>query len=44
MANESTQELLLDVKVAEASRLYKLYLRHEKKILGGIAVGIFLTI
>ena len=35
--NESA-ELLLDVKVAEASRLYKLYLNQEKKILGGVAV------
>ncbi|HEY7220063.1 MAG TPA: ABC transporter permease [Candidatus Binatia bacterium] len=42
--HESTEELLLDVKVAEASRLYKLYLRHEKKILGGTAVGIFLVV
>ena len=41
---ESTEELLLDVRVAEASRPYKLYLRHEKKILGGVAVGIFLII
>jgi NitT/TauT family transport system permease protein len=42
--NESTEELLLDVRVAEASRPYKLYIRHEKKILGGAAVGIFLLI
>jgi NitT/TauT family transport system permease protein len=42
--NESAQELLLDVKVAEASRWYKFYLNQEKKILGGISVGIFLTI
>ncbi len=46
MANEteSTQELLLDVKVAEASRLYKFYLKHEKQILGSIAVGLFLAV
>ena len=42
--NESAQEILLDVKVAEASRWYKFYLNQEKKILGGISVGIFLTI
>ena len=42
--NESAQELLLDVRVAEASRLYKLYLAHEKKILGTVSVAIFLTI
>src|SRR5436309_7598661 len=41
--NESA-ELLLDVKVAEASRLYKLYLNQEKKILGGVAVAVFLII
>ncbi|HVO94934.1 MAG TPA: ABC transporter permease [Terriglobales bacterium] len=43
-AHESAEELLLDVKVAEASRLYKIYLKHEKKILGGTAVGIFLIV
>jgi NitT/TauT family transport system permease protein len=42
--NESVQELLLDIKVAEASRLYKSYLNHEKAILGGLAVGVFLII
>src|SRR5262252_1040025 len=42
--NESVQELLLDIKVAEASRLYKFYLNHEKAILGGLAVGVFLII
>jgi NitT/TauT family transport system permease protein len=41
---ESSEELLLDVRVAEASRLYKLYLKHEKKILGGMAVGLFLIL
>jgi ABC-type nitrate/sulfonate/bicarbonate transport system permease component len=44
MANESSETLLLDVKVAEASRLYKFYLNQEKKVLGGVAVGIFLII
>ncbi|HWX76354.1 MAG TPA: ABC transporter permease subunit, partial [Candidatus Acidoferrales bacterium] len=42
--NESAQELLLDVRIAEASRIYKFYLSQEKKILGGLAVGIFLII
>ncbi|MGH7845226.1 MAG: ABC transporter permease [Candidatus Binatia bacterium] len=35
------QEVLLDVGVAEASRLYKLYLNHEKKILGASSVILF---
>lgn len=42
--NESTQELLLDVSVAEASRLYKFYLIQEKKILGTASVALFLTV
>jgi ABC-type nitrate/sulfonate/bicarbonate transport system permease component len=42
--DESAQELLLDAKVAEASRLYKFYLNQEKKILGGLAIGVFLII
>jgi len=42
--NESAQELLLDVKIADSSRIYKFYLIQEKKILGGLAVGIFLII
>jgi ABC-type nitrate/sulfonate/bicarbonate transport system permease component len=42
--NESTQELLLDVRVAEASPLYKFYLNHEKKILGSASVAIFLLV
>ena len=42
--NESAQELLLDVRVAEASHLYKFYLNQEKKILGSVAVIIFLTL
>ncbi|HEY1234894.1 MAG TPA: ABC transporter permease [Candidatus Binatia bacterium] len=40
----STQELLLDVRVAEASRLYKFYLNQEKKILGSASVIIFLIV
>lgn len=42
--NESTQELLLDIRVAEASPLYKFYLNNEKKILGSASVAIFLII
>ena len=45
MANQTAQEeVLLDVRVAEASTLYKFYLNQEKKILGTSAVVIFLTI
>jgi ABC-type nitrate/sulfonate/bicarbonate transport system permease component len=43
-AHESSSELLLDVSVAEASSWYKFYLKQEKKILGGLAVGSFLII
>jgi NitT/TauT family transport system permease protein len=44
MANQMAQEeLLLDVRVAEASSLYKFYLIQEKKILGAAAVILFLT-
>jgi ABC-type nitrate/sulfonate/bicarbonate transport system permease component len=43
-AHDEAQELLLDVRVAEASRIYKIYLANEKKILGSIAVAIFLII
>jgi ABC-type nitrate/sulfonate/bicarbonate transport system permease component len=42
--SESAQELLLDVRVAEASRLYKFYLNNEKKILGAASVVVFLFI
>jgi len=44
MANETAEELLLDIRVAEASRVYKFYLNQEKKILGSAAVMIFLGI
>lgn len=40
----TAEEILLDVKVAEASKFYKFYLNQEKKILGSIAVVIFLVI
>ena len=44
MANQAAQdEILLDIRVAEASALYKFYLNQEKKILGTIAVILFLT-
>ena len=44
MANQAAQEeLLLDIRVAEASSLYKFYLIQEKKILGAAAVIVFLT-
>jgi len=43
-AHESSNELLLDVSVAEASSWYKFYLKQEKKILGGVAVGVFLLV
>jgi NitT/TauT family transport system permease protein len=41
---DDTAEVLLDVRVAEASWLYKFYLNQEKKILGTISVAIFLVI
>jgi NitT/TauT family transport system permease protein len=43
MAEQAAEERLLDVRVAEASALYKFYLNQEKKILGTSAVIIFLT-
>jgi NitT/TauT family transport system permease protein len=42
--NMAAEELLMDVRVAEASKLYKFYLNQEKKILGSIAVAIFLLV
>jgi NitT/TauT family transport system permease protein len=42
MADEAGEELLLDVRVAEASWLYKFYLNQERKILGTLSVAIFL--
>jgi NitT/TauT family transport system permease protein len=45
MADQTgSQELLLDIRVAEASRLYKFYLNQEKKILGSAAVIVFLIV
>jgi ABC-type nitrate/sulfonate/bicarbonate transport system permease component len=42
MADQSAEELLLDVRVAEASKLYKFYLNNEQKILGTASVVTFL--
>jgi ABC-type nitrate/sulfonate/bicarbonate transport system permease component len=39
---EAQEEILLDVRVAEASWLYKFYLNHEKKILGATSVSLVL--
>ena len=46
MANEkvAAQDVLLDVSVADASRLYKFYLNQEGKILGTSAVVVFLLL
>jgi ABC-type nitrate/sulfonate/bicarbonate transport system permease component len=44
MAEQAAQEELLDIRVAEASSLYKFYLNQERKILGTISVIIFLTL
>ncbi|MPZ76105.1 MAG: ABC transporter permease subunit [Deltaproteobacteria bacterium] len=44
MADQSAEELLLDVRVAEASKLYKFYLNNEKKILGTAGVVTFLVV
>ena len=46
MAIEKTamQDILLDVKIAEASKLYKFYLNQESKILGTAAVIVFMLV
>ncbi len=41
---EQVEDLLLDVRVADASKLYKFYLNQEQKILGAVAVILFLTL
>jgi len=41
---EAQEEILLDVRVAEASWLYKFYLNQEKKILGATSVTLFLLL
>ena len=43
MAEQAAEEQLLDVRVAEASALYKFYLNNEKAILGTAAVAVFLS-
>ena len=42
--HESTDELLVDIKLAEVSYLRKFYLSQEKKILGGAAFATFLIL
>ena len=42
--NAMAEDVLLDVRVADASNLYKFYLNQEKKILGSVAVILFLTL
>jgi len=42
--NGTAEELLLDVRVAEATPLYKFFLNHEKKILGAAGVFTFLLL
>ena len=44
MADPAAEEVLLDIRVAEASKLYKFYLNQEKKILGTVAVVVFLSV
>jgi ABC-type nitrate/sulfonate/bicarbonate transport system permease component len=41
---KSQEEVLLDIKIAESSRLYKFYLNQEKKILGAFSVILFLLV
>jgi len=41
---QMAEELLLDIKVAEASAIYKFYLNHEKAILGSTSTVIFLLV
>jgi NitT/TauT family transport system permease protein len=42
--NMASEEVLLDVRVAEASKLYKFYLNQERKILGTVSVVLFLLV
>ena len=44
MAHAAQEEQLLDIRVAEASSAYKFYLNQERKILGTIAVVLFLAV
>ena len=43
MAKEA-DEVLLNLEVADASKFYRFYLNQEKKILGTIAVVLFLVV
>jgi ABC-type nitrate/sulfonate/bicarbonate transport system permease component len=45
MANQNVmaEEVLLDIKVADASPLFKFYLNQEKRILGSLAVILFFS-
>src|SRR5262244_3560378 len=42
--NQTGQEILLHIKVGEGLPVFKIFLNHEKAILGGLAVGVFLII
>jgi ABC-type nitrate/sulfonate/bicarbonate transport system permease component len=41
---KQAKEMLLDVRAADASKLYKFYLNQEKKILGTVSVVLFLAV
>src|SRR6266550_9114077 len=41
---KQAKEMLLDVRVADASKLYKFYLNQEKKILGTVSVVLYLGV
>jgi len=41
---KQAKEMLLDARVADASKLYKFYLNQEKKILGTVSVVLFLAV
>jgi ABC-type nitrate/sulfonate/bicarbonate transport system permease component len=41
---KQAKEMLLDVRVADASKLYKFYLNQERKILGTVSVVLFLAV
>jgi len=41
---KQAKEMLLDVRVVDASKLYKFYLNQEKKILGTVSVVLFLAV
>jgi ABC-type nitrate/sulfonate/bicarbonate transport system permease component len=41
---KQAKEMVLDVRAADASKLYKFYLNQEKKILGTVSVVLFLAV